>query len=266
MDKRRRLIFVACIFWGQWLFSLPMFPLSWGQDQTESDTPWPYRRQECGYRLVIDKNLGHSGTQEMIQTLGAAKLGQPFRPSQDELWDGAQAALLPASDSGAFQVYQKSSVRAQGKVGGKTDCIDTGLAHRIDTGLAHCIDTGLAHSPVPTSIARTLGLLVVELYLHPCLFRVIIRIPANQCCHSSVPELCSGSKDDILISLPGLQCASPASLSNLLFSCEAQGAQGNHSAQFCFLQPCTKVPCGHMLHCLRLTSNLSVLCCLDMQN
>lgn len=58
-----------------------MFRPSWGQDQTESDTPWPCRRRELGYRLVIDKNLGHSGTQEMIWTLGAAKLGQPSRPT-----------------------------------------------------------------------------------------------------------------------------------------------------------------------------------------
>ena len=52
----------------------------------------------------------------------------------------------------------------------------------------------------------------------------------NQCGHSMVTELCYGSKDYILRPLPGPQCVSPASLSNLLFSYKVQGTQGNRES------------------------------------
>lgn len=63
MDKLRRLIFCGM----QILRPVAIFPflVSWVQDQTESETPWPYRglmrmwnSGEHGYRL-----LQKSGTQ-----------------------------------------------------------------------------------------------------------------------------------------------------------------------------------------------------------
>lgn len=184
-----------------------------GQDQTESDTPQPCRKQDRGYRLVIDKNLGHSVSQEKIQTLGAAKLGQPSRPT-----------IRMSSETELKLLCSQPQTHGPSKFTRKAP---SGLKVRWP-GKQTSQTQGQPTVPFRHQQRELRGqLLQNSLYLHPCLFRVIIRIPANQCGHSIVTELCYGSKDYILRPLPGLQCAGPASLSNLLFGCKAQGTRGN---------------------------------------
>lgn len=136
---------------------------------------WDGRAAES---MVIDQyqNLGHSGTQEMIQTLRAEKLGQPSRlkirrSSETEF---KRPFSQPQSDG------LPRFIRVEDKVTKK-------IAY---------IDLGLSHSPACLCFCREGWVLQHYIYIHVLIqgHYQDIRLAQNQSGHSIVVELCYCSR------------------------------------------------------------------------